>query len=270
MNNPKIDSYSEFFLDEEQTMPKPYDEISRTNTWKNMQGEERLEFIHKHIDPKYFLQWKKKMFKPQTEYIPKIKDELPDLTEPSNDYKQDVRFKIVTNKPSRDQVNWSLAYEKLLREKVYFQLKYELQKQGGSRRKIRALEEMLHNLNLLQAFDTESHIMIDMINEEIDFWKKRDESEEDLTTIEVEKKIKWKASPSIFGFLINELINNNYLEPPFKGGQYNYTGLAKLLYKYFEIETTQDNLIKELHPNKTTLSDTKKAKFTIPKASDLQ
>ncbi len=83
-------------------------------------------------------------------------------------------------------------------------------------------------------------------------------------------KIKWLGSPSIFGFLMTELVKRGYIEPPLRNGESNYAGFAKLCYQYFDIDTTQENLIKEMNPGKCTLSDTKREKFTIPELSDLR
>jgi len=82
------------------------------------------------------------------------------------------------------------------------------------------------------------------------------------------KKIEWKGSPALFGYLFTELVKNGFIEPPLYNGEPSYSGLAKLCFQYFNVnETTLDNLKKEMNPNKNTLSETKRAKF--PNLSDL-
>lgn len=89
-------------------------------------------------------------------------------------------------------------------------------------------------------------------------------------------KIKWVGSPSQFGYILLELVKHGFIEPPLYNGEPNFTGLAKLCYNCFSIDTSQENLIKEMNQVKNTLSDTKRAKikisdadFTIPDLSDL-
>ena len=173
------------------------------------------------------------------------------------------------NQTEKNKLNWALIYERLLREKVFYKLKFELQYQKGSKQKVQLLESMLHNLEILEPSDRESLILTEIIHKEIEFLRRIEEEEEEEIVRKIEK-IKWKASPSIFGFLMNELVKHGYIEPPLRGGEYNFTGLAKLCCSYFEINSPLENVIKELNPNKNALSDVKRAKFTIPELSDLQ
>ena len=82
-----------------------------------------------------------------------------------------------------------------------------------------------------------------------------------------DKKITWKGTPSQFGYIFLELVNHGFIEPPLYASEWSYSGLAKLCYQYFHIEsepgkpTTLENLKKEMNPKNNTLSDTKRAKF---------
>ncbi len=99
--------------------------------------------------------------------------------------------------------------------------------------------------------------------------------QEESEFVSTKIKIQWKGSPALFGYIILELVGKGYIEPPRHGGEWSYAKLAKLCFQYFEIHnnkgevTTLENLIKEINPNKCTLSDTKRARFTIPDLSDL-
>jgi len=92
------------------------------------------------------------------------------------------------------------------------------------------------------------------------------------------KKIKWNGTPALFGYLFIELVNKGFIEMPLHNGEHNYTEFAKRCFDTFEIKgtnkplTTIGNLTKELNPkqDKNSLSDTKRAKFTIPELSDLK
>lgn len=84
-----------------------------------------------------------------------------------------------------------------------------------------------------------------------------------------QNKVTWLGSPSQLGYLFLELVKAGFIEPPLHAGEYNYTGLAKFCFNNFKVNTTQENLIKEMNPLKNTLSDTKRSKFTIPYLSDL-
>ena len=83
------------------------------------------------------------------------------------------------------------------------------------------------------------------------------------------EKIKWNGSPSQFGFLISSLVKKGFIDPPLYNGETNFSGLARLCYDYFDIETTIGNLTKEVNPEKNSLSNTKRSKFDIPDLSDL-
>lgn len=84
-----------------------------------------------------------------------------------------------------------------------------------------------------------------------------------------QNQVTWRGSPSQLGYLFLELVKAGFIEPPLYGGEYNYTGLAKFCFNNFKVNTTQENLIKEMNPLKNTLSDTKRSKFTIPDLTDL-
>jgi hypothetical protein len=81
-------------------------------------------------------------------------------------------------------------------------------------------------------------------------------------------KIQWHGSPALFGYIFSELIKNGFIQPPLFRGETNYAGFAKLCYKHFNVNnTTIENLIKEMNPEKNTLTNAKRAKF--PNLSDL-
>lgn len=82
-------------------------------------------------------------------------------------------------------------------------------------------------------------------------------------------KLKWKGTPASFGYLIFELAKKGFIDFPLHNGEINPTGLAKKCYQLFDINTTESNLIKEMNPNKNSLSDTKRAKFSIPNLEDI-
>jgi len=92
------------------------------------------------------------------------------------------------------------------------------------------------------------------------------------TNADLSRKIQWKGTAALFGYLFMELIKKGYIEPELHNGEMSYAGTAKLFFNHFNVNnTTIDNLIKEINPahDKNTLSPTKRAKFTIPNLSDL-
>jgi hypothetical protein len=102
---------------------------------------------------------------------------------------------------------------------------------------------------------------------ELEYYKQVMELPDQENQFEPLQKIKWKGSPAQFGYLFTELVKNDFLETPVHNGEPNFTGFAKQCWEHFEINTTLENLIKEMNPKKNTLSDTKRIKF--PKLSDL-
>jgi len=100
--------------------------------------------------------------------------------------------------------------------------------------------------------------------------KKKNEIQVSEIPVKQGEKITWNGTPSQFGYLFLELVKNGFIEPPLYNGETNYTGFARLCFQYFDIDTTPGNLENQLNPNKNQLSDTKRAKFTIPDLSDLR
>lgn len=84
------------------------------------------------------------------------------------------------------------------------------------------------------------------------------------------KKLKWNCSSSILGFLITELADKGYIEYPKHKTEISQTGLAKLCYQIFEVNATEGTFIKSFNSKSNQLSDSKKAKFTIPQHSDIK
>jgi hypothetical protein len=111
--------------------------------------------------------------------------------------------------------------------------------------------------------DSRKHTILEWVNEKLADLKNS------MKPVPTNDKIRWKGTPSQFGFLINRLVCHGFIDPPIYNGETNFTGLARLCYDHFEIETTLGNLTKEVNPEKNTLSDTKRAKFTIPDLIDL-
>lgn len=81
--------------------------------------------------------------------------------------------------------------------------------------------------------------------------------------------LKWKGSPALLGAFINELIDGQYIETPMYNGETNYSQIARICNKFFEVDTTLANLIKEINPVSNSLSKTKKEKIKLPERTDL-
>jgi len=114
----------------------------------------------------------------------------------------------------------------------------------------------------------------DQRTETIETWidakiKELEPNDKDRATTGHQDKIKWKGTPSQFGYLVAQLIEKGFIDPPLFNGDINFSELSRRCYQYFDIDTTLGNLTKEMNPSKCTLSDTKRAKFTIPNLSDL-
>lgn len=110
------------------------------------------------------------------------------------------------------------------------------------------------------------------INQKINELESNNKTEDDPDTKKPDQKLKkitWKGTPSQFGYIILELVKHGFIDPPPYNTGPNFTGLARLCFHYFDIKTTEDNLIKELNPYNNTLSDGKRAQFQIPDLSDL-
>lgn len=112
--------------------------------------------------------------------------------------------------------------------------------------------------------ESRKQTILEWVNEKMAYLK------ENAKPAPINEKIKWSGTPSQFGYLMNCLVKKGFIDPPLYNGETNFSGLARLCYDYFDIETTIGNLTKEVNPEKNTLSETKRAKFNIPGLSDLQ
>jgi hypothetical protein len=128
-------------------------------------------------------------------------------------------------------------------------------------------DQLLKNDNLIEV--KKRKIILHWIKEKE---KKLNEPE----TKQNERKIKWTGTPSQFGYLFIELVNNGFIDMPLHNGEVNYTEFAKRCFEYFEIKgnkekiTTIGYLTNQLNPEKNSLSDTIRLKFTIPELKDLK
>lgn len=84
------------------------------------------------------------------------------------------------------------------------------------------------------------------------------------------EKIKFNGSPSVFAYLMKELAEKGFINYPLKNGEINFTGFCKMLTAHFDLDSSESNLIQEFKPSSGSLSETKKAKFTIPELKDLK
>ncbi|MCF8369436.1 MAG: hypothetical protein K9G76_10375 [Bacteroidales bacterium] len=85
-----------------------------------------------------------------------------------------------------------------------------------------------------------------------------------------ENKIKWLGKPAHLGYIFSELAKNGFIELPVTNGEISYSKLGRILFNVFDIDTTSGNLEKEVNENKNTLSNSNKAKFTIPELSQIK
>ena len=123
------------------------------------------------------------------------------------------------------------------------------------------IQEMLPNFP--EISEARKNTIIEWVEEKLKDIKNN------ITPIQANERIKWQGTPSQFGHLMLELVKQGFVGTKLHNGETNFSALARLCFNCFEIETTIGNLTKELNPEKNTLSDTKRAKFTIPNLSDL-
>jgi hypothetical protein len=142
-------------------------------------------------------------------------------------------------------------------------LKYESLSRG---KKVSGLE---HN----KQVETKSNLigeMIKFVNLKIDVINEILKLDNNLVESNSANKIKWLGSPSLMGFVFVELMRRGFIELPLYNGEENYTALANHLDNFFEYNGKKSTLEKECSPKSNSLSETKRAKFTIPKLLDLK
>lgn len=96
----------------------------------------------------------------------------------------------------------------------------------------------------------------------------------DIETKEPEppiEKLKWLGTTAQFGFIINELATNGFIEFPQTHKEESISKLAKLCLNSFSIDTTKGTLENALNPEKSQyLSEIKRKSFTIPNINDIK
>ena len=101
------------------------------------------------------------------------------------------------------------------------------------------------------------------------FVEKEEQKKSELKNTPSQIKLKWKGTPSQFGYIIQELIGNGYIEKPSK----SYIKDAETYLEIFDIETTSRTLAKEISSTgdtQNTLSAKNRALFKIPHISKLK
>jgi hypothetical protein len=79
------------------------------------------------------------------------------------------------------------------------------------------------------------------------------------------QKLKWTGTPSQFGFIIDLLIQGGYLEKPTS----SFAKDANFYLQFFDIETTNSTLAKELSEGTNSLATKNRKKITIPNKDKL-
>ena len=141
-----------------------------------------------------------------------------------------------------------------------------------------ALLEYFNSTSPEQRVDDKNiNIIIEMYNAILNFIEKEKEDNDKIISLEEKdksknnlSKIKCNCTPSVFGYLFFDLANKGYFDFPLHNGEINPTGLAKQLFEVFEINSTIGTLINEFNLGKQSLSEIKKAKFSIPQIDDLK
>lgn len=157
-----------------------------------------------------------------------------------------------------------LSFEEIGSVLEYLDYHYEnyvIKNPGNENSFLYFVEESLSDSNIIER----RHVIIREWIEE-----KKDELKESLNVTQATRnKITWKGTPSQFGYLFLELTKQGFIELPSHAGNGSYSGLAKRCFESFDIKTTVENLKKEMNPDKNSLSQGKRVKFTIPNISEL-
>lgn len=82
-------------------------------------------------------------------------------------------------------------------------------------------------------------------------------------------KIKWLGSPSQFGYIFGQLVDNGFIEMPISKGRPTFAAFAKICMKVFEIDTTIETLEKEISLKTNNLDPSSKKVFKFPHIRDL-
>ena len=109
------------------------------------------------------------------------------------------------------------------------------------------------------------------INKDVVFeWIK--EKKKELETTEPDpkrgEKIKWLCSPASLAFIMQELVDHGYIEPPQYGPKGSMSRLAKLCYRYFDIDCKPEYFERAMR-NPVAMINYKQNKFRIPDCSDI-
>jgi len=83
-------------------------------------------------------------------------------------------------------------------------------------------------------------------------------------------KLQWLGKPSQFAFIFRELAIKGFIELPLYNGESNFKKIGEVLLEVFEVQKSKStkNILSEF--SRCTLSDTMKAKFTIPGIEDIE
>jgi hypothetical protein len=120
--------------------------------------------------------------------------------------------------------------------------------------------------------------MIMQIEKDADNQKQIDELKGIISSFQNDKsnkehkvqKLKWLGKPEQFGYIFSELARQGFIEMPGTNGEGSYAKYAKVCFELFEFKTNSlDNLERVLNPEKNVLSDSNRAKISIPDIKDI-
>ncbi len=94
-------------------------------------------------------------------------------------------------------------------------------------------------------------------------------SPSDFNNLKPRVKLKWSGKPAHLGYIMNELAEKGFIEIPKTRGDISYSRFAKVLLELFDIDTTKENLEREVNPNKSSLGNLTRIKLSFPNLNDL-
>ena len=103
-----------------------------------------------------------------------------------------------------------------------------------------------HSVKLIDGYK----LLLDKVENVKENVEENTEEKTENEELIINKKIKWNGGPSDFGFLINQLITNGWIDKPCK----SYNDNAKFFLNLFDIDTTVGTLAKELSEKSYSLS----------------
>lgn len=171
----------------------------------------------------------------------------------------ELRYDYLNAENSDEDIDYLLcnSFEEILKEIIKLRFRKRLVLIESLKSKVEEIKSIYFNIK----FEQDKINLDNSNNNETSINKDNNESDElnEIISLAINDRIKWKGKPSQFGFFVLELIGKGWIELPTK----SHNKSAEFLLKLFDVDTSKGNLSKEINIDRNSLTIDSQGIFKI-------